>query len=77
MPGHQLWAKIKLKFPTEFKVHFYTQLVEYNFCWNSSMAKKPQGQLLIASEKHYFYVSVCPKMNVLEGRESKREKRKH
>lgn len=59
--GHQLWAKIKLKFPTEFKVYFYTQLVEYNFCWNWSIAKrkkKPQGQLLIASEKHYFYVSV-------------------
>lgn len=34
VPGHQSWAKIKLKFPTEFKVHFYTQLVEYNFCWN-------------------------------------------
>lgn len=30
--------------------------------------RKPQGQSLIASEKHYFYVSVCPKMNVLEGK---------
>lgn len=74
VPGHQLWAKIKLKFPTEFKVHFlYTIsgvqfLLELKHSGGRGKKKKPQGQLLIASEKHYFYVSVCPKMNVLEGK---------
>lgn len=38
--------------------------------------KKPQGQLQIACEKHYFHVSLCPKMNVLEGqRKSEGEKK--
>lgn len=66
--GASVVCKNQVKVPHWVQSTFLYTISGVQFLLELKHSEKPQGQLLIASEKHYFYVSVCPKMNVLEGK---------
>lgn len=67
VPEHQLQAKITFNFPHRVQSTFLCTISKVQFLLGLKHGKnKPQGQLAIASEKHYF-LRLCPKTNVLQG----------
>lgn len=80
VPGHQLWAKIKLKVPHRVQSTFLYTISGVQFLLELKHGEgrrgEAQGQLLIASEKHYFHVSVS-KDECLRGKEKIRGRKEN